>query len=462
MKENIIFKDASKNLIELTDLLQKMIKGTVFEGKVYYVGGCVRDLILGKEPRNIDIVVNKECGGIELAIFLAMRLGVYDEGGLNPYAYSKCGASLEIYNNKNLKDFELRIEQTMKSRFPYDKDDYKKLYGTLEEDAKRRDFTINSLYWNISQEALYDFNGLGLQDLKKRIVRCTNTPSLLFFEDPSRILRAVRFANEEGWGIDSDTWLGMVTMARELETAYIMDYFTDVMLLDKPSTAIKRLYNCGALEYLAPDINDLNGVKLEDGNTLLDYTLKVVDATTPNIVSRLGALFHSTDEIIMTNNPSFAASVAKSDIKSLGYSATICNDVETTVKYYSKFDNYGKGVLPSDRILKKFVGRCGDSLYSVMDLMSASYSYRDDVDKGKPLALIEAIKKLQEKEEKASVESSPLPINGNDIIKEFNLKKGPHIGILIKCVRDACKKNKSMTKDECFDVVREKLKTLAV
>lgn len=461
MKENIIFKDASKNLIELTDLLQKTIKNTVFENKVYYVGGCVRDLILGREPRNIDIVVNKECGGIEFAIFLAMKLGVHDED-MNPYTYSQCGASLEIYNNKNLKDFDIRIEQTRKSRFQYDKDGYKELYGTLEEDSKCRDFTINGLYWNISQESLYDFSGLALQDLKKRIIRCTSTPSLMFFEDPSRILRAVRFANEEDWGIESDTWLGMIKMAKELETAYVMDCFTDIMTLDKPSTAIKRLYNCGALEYLAPDVNDLNSVKLENGSTLLDKTLMVVDETTPNTVSRLGALFHSTDEIIMTNNPSFAASVAKSDIKSLGYPERICNDVETTIKYYSKFDNYGKGVLPTDRILRKFINRCGDCLYNVIDLMSASYTCRDDVDKGKPLALINAIKKLQEKEKKSSASSSPLPINGNDIIKEFNLKKGPHIGILIKYVRDEYSKNKSMTKDECFDLVREKLKTLAV
>ena len=459
MKENILFKDASKNLVKLTNLLQTLIKGSVFENKVCYVGGCVRDLILGNEPKNIDIVVNKENGGIELAYFLAMRLGIETEGNIDIIS-SQYGASLEISNDKDLSDFYIKITQTCNSRYQNETREPKEIFGTFEQDALRRDFTINALYWNISQECLYDFTKKGIDDLRKKIIRCPYSPSLLFYEDPSRIVRAVRFSNNDGWGIESETWLGMVENSKELLTSDFVDEFIEVLLFRNPTSAMRRLYHCGALEYMIPDVYDLCSSTSVNGNNLFEETLKVMKGTTTNVVSRLAALFHKKDEIMYISNPNFAASVAKNDVRALGFSVDTAENVSKTILNYKKFDNYGNGVMPTDRIMKKFVNRCGGAIYSVIDLMNASYNNRDDVDKKKPKWVLDKVDEIMKTEK--DKKSIALPINGKDIMREFNLKKGPHIGILLNVVKDAVTDNPNITKDQCFNLVRDKIHTLSV
>lgn len=458
MKDNILFKDASNSLIKLTNLLQTLIKGSVFENKVCYVGGCVRDLILGNEPKNIDIVVNKENGGIELAHFLAMRLGIEAEGNIDIVS-SQYGASLEISNDKELSDFYIRMTQTCNSRYQDETRMPSEIFGTFEEDALRRDFTINALYWNISQEALYDFTRKGLDDLKNKIIRCPYSPSLLFYEDPSRIVRAVRFSNENGWGIESETWLGMIENCSKLMSCDFVDELVEVLLLDNPTNAMRRLYHCGALDYMVPDVYDLCSSTDINGKNLFEETLKVLKDTTTNIVSRLAALFHRTDEIIRTSSPNFAASVAKADVKALGFSDMTAEKVSKAILNHKKFDNYGNGVMPTDRIMKKFINRCGNAIYEVIDLMNASYMNRDDVDKNKPRWVLMKVQEINKSESgKKTVE---LPINGTDIMREFNLKKGPHIGILLNVVKDAVTDNPKISKDECFNLVRDKIHTLS-
>ena len=460
MKENILFKRASKNLIKLTDLIQSTIKGTVFENKVCYVGGCIRDLILGIEPKNIDIAVNKENGGLELAYFLLSRLGIDAKNNVEVIS-SQYGARIEITNDDDLKDFEIRMTQTCNSRYLNEDREPSKIFGTFVEDALRRDFTINALYWNMSQEALYDFTKRGLDDLKNRIIRCTSCPSVIFAEDPSRIIRGVRFANEKGWGIESETWLGMIENTPKLGSIDFCDEFIEVLLLKNPTVAMKKLYYCGALEYVVPDVYDMCSSLDADGVSLYDKTLKVMESTTVNLISRLAALFHNVDKVLNMSNPNFAADVAKDDVKYLGFSVKTANSVSQTIRNYKRFDNYGVGVMPTDRIMRRFMNNCGDCVYTVVDLMNASYMHDDKADKRKPMMVLKKVEELKKmEEEKAS--KSKLPINGKDIMKEFKLKKGPHIGILLDVVKDAFFENPKISKDECFNLVRDKIHTMAV
>ena len=295
--------------------------------------------------------------------------------------------------------------------------------------------------------------------MKNKIIRCPYSPSLLFYEDPSRIVRAVRFSNENGWGIESETWLGMIENCSELMSCDFVDELVEVLLLDNPTNAMRRLYHCGALDYMVPDVYDLCSSTDINGKNLFEETLKVLKDTTTNIVSRLAALFHRTDEIIKTSSPNFAASVAKADVKALGFSDMTAEKVSKAILNHKKFDNYGNGVMPTDRIMKKFINRCGNAIYEVIDLMNASYMNRDDVDKNKPRWVLMKVQEINKSESgKKTVE---LPINGTDIMREFNLKKGPHIGILLNVVKDAVTDNPKISKDECFNLVRDKIHTLS-
>ena len=111
--------------------------------------------------------------------------------------------------------------------------------------------------------------------------------------------------------------------------------------------------------------------------------------------------------------------------------------------------------------MRRFMNNCGNCVYTVIDLMNASYMHDDKADKKKPMMVLKKVEELKKmEEEKAS--KAKLPINGKDIMKEFKLKKGPHIGILLDVVKDAFFENPNISKNECFNLVRDKIHTMSV
>ena len=107
------------------------------------------------------------------------------------------------------------------------------------------------------------------------------------------------------------------------------------------------------------------------------------------------------------------------------------------------------------------MNNCGDCVYTVIDLMNASYMNDKKADKNKPMMVLKKVEELKKKEEEKVIKAK-LPINGKDIMKEFKLKKGPCIGILLDVVKDAVFENPNISKDECFNLIRDKIHTLTV
>jgi tRNA nucleotidyltransferase/poly(A) polymerase len=171
------------------------IRGTCFEGKVYLVGGCVRDEMLGRPTQDIDLVVELPNGGILLAEYL-YKLGLASK----PVVYKQFGTAL-IQVGKH------KIELVMTRRESYRSHSRKPevAFGSLQEDVQRRDFTINSLLMNVSDGKFLDLSGRGLADLRAGIIGATSRPEVIFAEDPLRMLRAVRFSVELGFRIEAQT-----------------------------------------------------------------------------------------------------------------------------------------------------------------------------------------------------------------------------------------------------------------
>ena len=152
-----LFKKADEKVRKLVDLIQKSIKGTHFEGKVYLVGGCVRDMILGLPAKDVDIVVEIKNGGMLFASYMAMKNQCY-VAGTNPVVFETYGtAKFQLYKNEELKGIEIECVQTRKEQYHKESRNPDTVYGTVQEDAKRRDLTTNSLYYNISTEKIIDY-----------------------------------------------------------------------------------------------------------------------------------------------------------------------------------------------------------------------------------------------------------------------------------------------------------------
>ncbi len=193
-----------KNIIKI---ISEAIKGTSFENNSYIAGGFVRDLVMGKKSNDLDIVVALENGGEKLAEFL------FEKGASSkPVIFERFGTALAIINGHKV-EFVMTRKESYRARSR--KPDVQ--IGTLKQDVFRRDFTINSLLMNISNNEILDITEKGFADIKNRIIRSSSEPSIIFAEDPLRMLRAVRFSVELNFNIESETVKGIKFNVDKLE-----------------------------------------------------------------------------------------------------------------------------------------------------------------------------------------------------------------------------------------------------
>jgi len=466
----ILFKNADKKIIAVTKKLEEMIKGNYFEGKVYYVGGCVRDLILGQPVKDIDIVVEEKNGGLSFANFVAIKDDSYKSGS-NPVVFETYGtAKVQFYNDPECEGMELECVQTRKEQYHKDSHNPETCYGTIQEDAKRRDLTINSLYYNISDGKIYDYNGTGLYDITNQIIRTPADPDITFCDDPLRILRVIRFSCRYGWGIEKDTWLGMVKNANRIKIVSqerITDEVLKIICSANASVGVRKMFYCGLLDIIMPDISDMRHA-FECKNpviTTFDHTMEVLDAVEPYEEHRLAALFHDVGRIATANDRTvspnqFSAEVAESDLKKMKLPNDVIKSVCVAIRHHEWFSTYTDGFLPPDKKIRKLINSCGDNLAVTMDLMHANNVHK--VFNKKKTQVLDVLKRIEELDEVDKLVNLKLPIDGNDIMTEFKIKKGPNVGILLEAVKEAYIENPNMSKDECFEVVEAKLRTLTV
>lgn len=285
--------------------LAELISGTRFENHVYAVGGCVRDSILGHEIKDIDLVVSLENGGIALSSTL------YANGYLNhePVIYETYGTTM--FRLSDFPHIELEAVQTRKEQYHEGSRNPETSYGTLQEDAMRRDLTVNALYYNISTGELLDPTG-GQADIERRLIRVTSTPDIVYTDDPLRILRAIRFYSKLNsydesarWSIDPETLRGMsehVSGLTIISMERIAAELHKMLTSSVPSDALKLLKSTGAMHYVIPELEETYDMTQNEYHfgTVWEHTLKVVDEArkrTDDLNTLMAALLHDIGKI---------------------------------------------------------------------------------------------------------------------------------------------------------------------
>lgn len=457
-----------KDIVALIAYLRDLIKGSNFENKVYLVGGCVRDMLMQKPIKDIDIVVEMPKGGTMFANWLAVKDKSY-KAGSNPVIFETYGtAKIQLLNNERFSNIELECVQTRKEQYHKYSRNPETCYGTIEEDAARRDLTINALYYNISDEKLYDFNKKGYEDIKNKIIRTPSDPDTVFTDDPLRILRVIRFATRFGWEIEKNTWLGMIKNAHRIDIISkerISDEISKILVTEKPSEGVRKMLYCGILHRIMPDIYD-SKFAFESRNpvvTTFDHTMEVLDEVQPIIEHRLAALFHDVGRLVSdkdrTISPNkFSSEVAAYDLKEMKFSNDVINAVETAIRYHGFFSTYTDGFTPPDAKIRRFLNAVGENDAITLDLMEANNCHVTFNKKKKQV--YDILERIEELEEIENVKNIKLPINGSDIMNEFNIKSGPTVGFLLDAVKDAYFDDPTISKDKCLDIVRDKLRSL--
>ncbi|MFM7328504.1 MAG: CCA tRNA nucleotidyltransferase, partial [Bacteroidota bacterium] len=239
----------------------------------YVVGGYVRDLLLGRESKDIDFVCVGS--GIDLAEAVAKRLGE-----VKVTVFRNFGTAM-------VKSGEFELEFVGARKESYRTDSRKPIVedGTLSDDQHRRDFTINAMAISLQQVdygLLIDpFNGLG--DLSAKLLRTPLAPDTTFSDDPLRMMRAVRFAAQLNFDIDGDTFESIINNAHRLSIISmerIIEETNKIIQTPKPSYGFKLLFHSRLLHQYFPEMAALQGVEYVGGNAHKDnfyHTLQVLD-----------------------------------------------------------------------------------------------------------------------------------------------------------------------------------------
>lgn len=466
---NNLLKINNYKYIKLIERLKKFINGSVFEGHVYVVGGFVRDAILGKPIKDIDLVIDTPNGGEAFATWLAFNTGCLIKDK-NPCIFHTYGtAKVQIYTDPDLSDIEIECVQTRKEKYDKNSRNPSTAFGTLQEDAMRRDLTINALYYNISTDEVCDLTNMGLNDIESKTLRCTGEPDVVFEDDPLRILRVVRFATKLGWDIEKNTWLGMITNSKRISTLTqerITDEINKMLLCDKPSDAIRRLDRCNVLNRVLPILEQSKHIyqDLRPLRSLYEHTLETLDKTPKVLETRLAALFHDIGKI-KTYEKNFmfhsqiSADMAEEILKQMKYSNAIISTVKKAIELHEEFSSYMGNSIPRPSVIRSFVIKFDGNekdLDVALDLINAnniSQMY------GKKIKQVPGIRqKIAELDKKSeSGKRLSMPINGNDIMSVFKLKPGVFIGQLIKDVKKEVIKNPHLSKEEALAFVKSKI-----
>ena len=469
--KEILYNKSLENYHNIVFYLRDIIKGTEFEGKLYTVGGCVRDILMHNHIKDIDMVVNMPNGGIKFANWLYKNN--YVKGSVVVYeTYGTAMLKLSKFPFMELEFVQTRKEQyrDKNSRNP------ETCYGTIEEDCYRRDLTINSLYYNVSEGKIIDITGLGISDINNHIIRTPCDPDITYNDDPLRILRCIRFATRYGWtnNISEATLNGMLKNVDRLSIITqerITDEFNKIICNENAVLGLELMKKVGAMKYVIPELEktyDLKQSKHHFG-TVWEHTLSVVDKVVGTTELRLAALLHDIGKInTMKVTEDGMIHFYKHDMESskmcyeilkrMKYSNEIINFVTKVVNLHMRTKPWGDDCkMMSDRKLRKLQYNFNNleefQLYlEIVDADNKShakeYCLNNQVDR--------IFKRTMEMVEDGSTvfKNFKLPINGNDIMKLKNIKPSNEVKLYIDYLLKLSYINPKMTKEECLTKIK--------
>ncbi|HOK54158.1 MAG TPA: CCA tRNA nucleotidyltransferase, partial [Armatimonadota bacterium] len=270
-------------------ILKEATRNSVYEYRLYLVGGIVRDEILGS-PGEEDIDIVLEGDATKLARYL-FNIGITD---FKPVVFPRFGTAMVSIEGTQVELVSARSESyAPESRKPEIE------LASLEQDVLRRDFTINTLMKNLHTGEILDITGKGLSDLREGIIRTPTDPEVTFEDDPLRMLRAIRFSARFGFVIEDKTYEAIKNKAHRLSIISkerIRDEFSKMLMTSRAAQAIETLRTTGLLAQFAPELLEMYGVT-QNIYHLYDvwtHTMKALESLpdTADLALRLATLFH--------------------------------------------------------------------------------------------------------------------------------------------------------------------------
>ncbi len=443
---------------EMVENYAKFLKHPVFkvtqqilkeEGlEAYVIGGYVRDLLIERPSKDIDIVVVGN--GLDLAEKVAAKLRVKKVS-----TFKSFGTAHFVYKDLDIEFVGARKESyNRNSRKPIVED------GSLQDDQNRRDFTINALALDLREEsfgALIDpFNGF--EDLKNGLIRTPLKPDTTYSDDPLRMLRAIRFATQLGFRIENESLESIKVNAERLEIISrerISDELNKIILSSEPSRGFKLLLATQLLHQFFPEMIALKGVETKNGKSHKDnfyHTLEVLDnicKVTDNLWLRWSAImhdiakpptkrFHHKAGWTFHGHEDMGARMVPKIFRRLKL------PMDHKMKYVQKLVRLHlrpialvKGNV-TDSAIRRLLNEAGDDIDDLMKLCNADITSKNEFKVRKYKKNFEIVEdKLRSVEEKDHVRNFQPPVDGQLIMKTFDIGPSNEIGMIKQKIKES-------------------------
>ena len=434
--------------IEIDKKAQKVIFMLENKGyNAYIVGGCLRDILLGRKSQDIDITTDalpKEIIDVFKDSYKVIETGV-KYGTVTVIIEA---SPIEITTFRSEQDY---IDGRRPQNISFEKD--------IKADLSRRDFTVNAMAYN-DKDGLIDLFG-AKKDLEDKIIRCVGNPRQRFKEDKLRMLRAVRFATTLDFKIEDETFKAIKEYSQylnEISIERINAELSKMLLVQRPSQAIILLKKTGLLKNILPVIDDMYGFSQQNPyheKDLFFHTMDVLDNVRADLILRLAALFHDSGKLytktVDENNighfyghSELSFDISRDNLKRLRYSNNIIELVALLCK---------KHMIDTRNITKKGIRKLislfgKDYIYYLIELQRADSASTtlggDDTLKNK-------VDEVLAEEDIFSLKD--MDIDGNDV-KNLGYK-GKEIGNILKYLFDKVMENPKINeKTKLLEIIK--------
>ena len=442
----MVFKiqDTERKILEIVSQA-----ATKMQVPAYVVGGYVRDRLLARASKDIDIVCVGS--GIELAQQVA--------GELHPVPritiFQRFGTAMIKH-----RDIELEFVGARKESYRHDSRKPAVENGSLEDDQNRRDFTINALAVSLNEldfgTIIDPFDGLG--DLERKIIRTPLDPGKTFSDDPLRMMRAIRFATQLDFEIEPETFAAIGTYKERIKiisAERIATELNKIIQTSKPSVGFKLLFDSGLLHIIFPEMTALHGVEIRNGRAHKDnfyHTLQVLDnlcKKSDNLWLRWSAILHDVAKPPTKRfHPEQGWTFHGHEVLGANMVPAIFRrfrlPMDHKMKYVQKMVRLHLRPISltkeeiTDSAMRRLLVDAGDEQEDLMLLCEADITSKNPEKVKRYLENYELVRqRLQEVEERDHLRNWQPPITGEVIMEVFGIGPSKEVGEIKNFVREA-------------------------
>ena len=413
--------------------------------EAFWVGGCVRDMLMGIPPKDIDVATNAPPHSIA---------GIFPE---TRHVGAKFGVVIVLHGDSQIETATFRSDDVYEDhRHPRSV-----TFSTAQKDALRRDFTINALFYDPVKEKVLDYVG-GMSDLHDKIIRAVGEPEQRFKEDALRMLRAVRFAARFRFTIETQTWTAIpknVSLINEISPDRIRDELIAMFTNDGAGNALQLLDQSGLLHQILPEVEDMKGIpqpeEFHPEGDVFDHTVLALEQLhNPSTTLAFGILLHDVgkpptyrvaDRIRFDLHDKIGSEIADVICRRLNFSNKDRQQIVALVKRHMQFLNIAN-MRPAT--LRRFMS--GETFEEDLELhrIDCLASHQD-------LANYEfCLQQYRELKESEGAIIPPPLITGNDLLQE-GYKPGPLYSTILDAVAEQQLEGSLTSKEAALSWVKE-------